>query len=448
MKYKILIFIMLVFLTFSVKAEGEATINNIRVNGANCTCTGYDCAIDVSASSATITYDLIDKNAKVDRLSGFKVDLLSDVTTLKLTVTNESGTERIENVYNLTINKQKVEYDLSLKSLKVNGESMDLAPDVVAYSYTSEYDAKSIVIEAVPNDSSAKVVKQDKYEFPLEDSSISIDFSVKPASGESLDYRIVVTRGIKPDTTLKSLKINDKEIKLKEKEFNYEIVVDYSVNELKFDAIPNNKDAKVKIDSNALIVGENEAKITITSDKAKSEYVIKVIREDNVDKSVANLSELRIDEYKRLDFKENVLDYTLNFSSVPSKLTIHAKAKNENGKVEIVGNDKLVNGSSVIIQVKLDNIVREYTLKLNEQKGVSDNKSVILIAIILLIITIIVLIVLEIRSRKKEKREYLKKIFDLRKKMERKRKEDKDKIKKKLRIKPKEKKQEEEIEII
>jgi hypothetical protein len=450
MKYRVFSFIMVLLFAFTVNAEGEATINNIKVNGTSCTCTGYDCVVDVMASSGTITYDLVDKNAKVDRLSGFKVDLLSEVTTLKLTVTNSTGDEKIENVYNLTINKQEKENDLSLKSLKVNGEDMKVAKDVVAYSYICPYNTKTITIEAVPTDSSAKVVKKDSYEFPIEDSSLSVDFSVKPTSGEALDYRVVVTRNVKPDTNLKSLKINGKEITLDEKEYNYELTVDYSVNEPDIEAVPSNKNAKVTVDSKTFIVGENEVKVTVTSEKAKSVYVVKVTREDNIDKSVANLKELKVSEYNKLDFEENIIDYTLKFNEVPEKLTITAKAKDENGVVEILGNEKLTDGSKVIVKVTLDKIVREYTLLVKQSACISDNKSVILGCIIGLVITIIVLIILDVHSKKKEKKEYLKKIIDLRHKVERKRKEEKEKIKKKLKIKTKtkEKVDEDGIEII
>ncbi len=439
MKYRYFIFIMILLFAFTVNAEGEATISNIKVNGTLCTCSGYDCNVNVTASSATITYDLVDKSARVDRLSGFKVDLLSEVTTLKLTVTNDKGEEKIENIYNLTINKQKKETDLSLQSLKVNGQSLKVAKDVFVYSFTSEYDTKSITIEAIPTDNTVRVMKEASYNFPLEDSSVSVDFSVKPADGDAENYRVVVTRGVKPDTTLKSLKINDKDVTLNEKEFNYEITVPYSVNELKVDAVPSNKNAKISVDSKTLVVGENEAKITVTSDKAKSIYVLNVIREDNIDKSVANLASLTIDEYRKLDFEENVLDYTLKFKDIPEKLTIHAKAKDPMGIVEITGNENLTNGSKVIVKVKLEKIVREYTLDIKESTSISDNKCVILACIIGLIITIIVLILLEIRSKQKEKKEYLKKIIDLRHKVERKRKEEKEKIKKKLKIKIKDK---------
>ena len=418
---------MILLLAVNVKAEGEATISNIKVNGTSCTCSGYDCVVDVVASNATITYDLVDKAAKVDRLSGFRVDLLSEVTTLRLTVTNSQGAEKIENVYNLTINKQKKENDLSLKSLKVNGVDMKVAKDVLVYSYLSEYDTTVITLDVDLNDPSNTVIKEKSYEFPMEDSSMSVDFKVKPTSGDAIDYRVVVTRGVKPDTTLKTLKINDKDVSINDKEFTYDLTVEYNVNELKIDAVPNNKDAKVAIDNKSLVVGENVVKITVTSSKAKSEYILNITREDNIDKSVANLKKLEIDEYRKLNFDENVIDYTLNFSSIPDKLTIHAKAKDENGKVEISGNEALEDGSKVIVKVKLDNIVREYTLLIKEGKSITDNKKAILFGIIGLSITIIVLVVLEIREKEIKRKEYLKKIFDLRHKIERKRKEEKEK---------------------
>lgn len=432
---------MIMLFAFTVKAEGEATIKNIKVNGNLCTCSGYECNVDVTGGSATITYDLVDKDATVDRLSGFKVDLLSEITSIKLTVINSTNEEKIENIYNITINKKEQVNDLSIKSLVVNGQSMKIVKDAVVYSYTSEYDTKTIKIEVVPTNNQNKIIKQDVYEFPLEDSSLSVDFTVKPTSGEAMEYRVFVTRGVKPDTTLKSLKVNDKEIKLDDKEFNYSITVPYSINELKIDAVPANDNAKVDVESKTLVVGENEVKITVTSEKTKSIYTLLVTREENIDKSVANLKELKVEEYKRLDFDENVLDYILHFSSIPEKLTIKATPKDENGIVEIKDNENLTDGSVVTVLVKLDKITREYTLTVKEGQNISDNKTVDLIALIGVALTIIVLIFIEIHSKKQEKKRYIKKIFDLRHKIERKRKEEKE-GKLRLRLKPKNKEKE------
>ena len=448
---------MIMFFAFGVYADGEATIKNIKVNGTNCSCTGFDCVVTTTDSSATITYDLVDKDATVDRLSGFKVDLLSEATTIKLTVSNTIDEQKIENVYNITINKKVVESDLSLKSLTVNGSTIKVAKDIIVYSFNAEYDTKSIKLEVVPNDSKVTVIKEDVYDFPLEESSLSCDFSLKPASGEALSYRVVVTRNLKPDTTLKSLKINGKEIKLDDNKFDYDLTVEYSINELEIEAVPTNKEAKVDIDKKTLVVGENEVKITVSTDKTKSEYLLNITREENIDKSVANLKKLEIAGYKKFDFDENVLDYTLNFSSIPKKLTINAVAKDSEGKITITGNEELKDGSTIVVTNKLNNITREYTLVIKESHNISDNKNIVLVALIGVIVAIIVLIILEIHSKKQEKKRYLKKIFDLRHKIEKKRKEEKEKkvkddkdkkIKLKIKPKSKEKVDDDGIEII
>lgn len=445
MKYKIYILITLLFLTLSVKAEGEATIENIKVNGSACTCTGYECTVSTTASSATITYDLSDQEATVDRLSGFKIDLLSEVTTVKIVVSNTQREEKIENTYEINITKEEKQNDFSLKSLSVNGEKIEVLKEVVVYSYTSLYDAEKIVIEATCNDKNAKIIKEKEYPFDLKESSLAADFKVQ-IDDQVEDYRVVVTRGVKPNTTLKSLKVEPGEINFNEKVYKYVFTVDYSINEIKVEAIPNNKDAKVEITNEPLVVGENEIKITVSSDKNKSEYILLVTREENVDKSVANLKKIEVREYPKLDFKENVLDYVLLFSEIPTKLNIQAVSKEPLSNIEILNNEDLKNGSKVIVRntLKESNISREYTLEIKEEKKLHDNKKIILISIIALVITMIILFILDIYSKKQEKRKYLKKIFDLRHKIEKKRKEEKEKkkIEKKKRI------IEDEIEII
>ena len=440
MKYKILTFIMLLFMAFSVNAEGEATIKNIKVNGVDCTCSGYDCKVEVDATSASITYEKVDSKATIDRLNGFRVDLLSQVTTIKIVVTNNEGTDKIENTYTINITKHQKNNDFSLKSLTVNGEKIELINEVIVYSYTSKYDADKIVIDAVANDSKAKIIKQKEYPFDLKDSSLAVDFSIEAENGERGSYRIVVTRGVKPNTTLKTLTVEPGNIDFKEDVYEYNFSVEYGTNEIKVDAVANSKTAKVEITNKPLVVGENKIVVTVTNEKSKSEYVLLVTREENIDKSIANLKSLKVSEYPKLDFKENVLDYELSFDKIPEKLHVEAKAKDADGKVEILNNEDLKEGSKVIVKVTLEEekISREYTLKLvKEKEEAHNNKTVILISIIMLVITIIVLLALEIHNKKCEKRNYLKKIFELRHRRERKRKEEKNK-----------KLKEEEIEII
>ncbi len=436
----ILIYIMIIFACLNVFAEGEATLKNLKVSNVPCVCSGYECNVEVDATMAKITYDLVDPKATVDRLSGFTIELLSQVTVVKITVSNTVNDQKIENVYNISITKHEKSNDFSLKSLKINGSDIKLVEEVIVYSYECDYNVEKLTIDAVPNDPKARVIKEDSYVFDKENSSIAVDFAIEAENKERKNYRIVVTRGVKPDTTLKSLIIEHGNINFDKDTLQYEFNVEYSINKLKIDAIPNVKTAKVEIVNNDLVVGENEVKIIVTNGKSKSEYILLVTREENLDKSVANLKELKVDEYPKLDFEENVLDYNLKFSTVPAKLTIHAKAKAEDSKITILNNENLKVGSKVIVRVSLNNssITREYAFLIQEKNGISDNKTFILISIIVLLIVIIVLFIIEIKERKIAKKKYLNKIFELRRKKEKKKKEEKKHSKK----------EEEEIEII
>ena len=440
---------MFMLLSFTnVKAEGEATLKNIKVNGNECNCVGTECSISLESDSATITYDLVDSNAKVDRLSGFKVDLLSEITTIKITVTNTVNDETSENIYNINITKLAKKNNLALKSLKVNGSAMKVSEEIISYNYDCDYDTKKIVLEIVPADANAKVIKENEYVFEDDAKSLSANFYIE-INDERLEYGVIATRKEKPDTTLKSIELDYGKIDFDEKTLEYELTVPYSVNELNVEAEANNEKAKVDIKNDSLVVGENEIVITVTSEKSKTEYKIKVIREENIDKSVANLKEITIDEYKKFDFDENVLEYTLSFNEIPKKLTIHAKSKDENSTISILQNEDLKDGSKVVVKNELNEskIAREYILTVKKQEGYKSNKKLVLISIIILIITMAILLFLEIRSRKKEKEQYLKKIFGLRKKVEKLKKEGKiiPRVKRKNK---KGSKEEEELEII
>ncbi len=414
MKRRIFLLILVAFLGINVSAKGEATIKNLKVNNVACSCIDYECSVEVDATMATITYTLVDPDATVDRLSGFKVELLSQITTVKLVVSNTVDEQKQENTYNITITKHEKSNDYTLKSLKVNNNAIELIEEVYVYSYVSDYKDDKIVISAVANDKNAKVKTEKEYAFPLDSSSSAIDFTVEAENKEKREYRIVVTRGVKPDTTLKSLKIDHGNIKFDPQVNEYEFNVDYSVTDLKIEATPSNKNAKVKIEKETLVVGENKIKITVT-------------REENLDKSLANLKSLKIDEYSKLDFEENVLDYKLNFSKIPEKLTIHAVAKEENSTITILDNEDLKDGSKVIIQIKLNesNVTREYILELVEKTGISNNKTFILISIIALGITMLVLFILDIKDHKRERKRALNRLFELRRKKEKKKKEEK-----------------------
>ncbi len=433
---KIVVFLLLLSSFFVVKAEGEATLKNIRVNGKECKCVGYSCEVEVSAKSVIVTYELVDPAAEVDRASGFSKDLTSPQTIIKIVVSNEVGEEKRENTYEITINQHEKSGDYTLNSLKVNDTEMTLTEEVFVYNYSAEYNLDKIVIKATTKDPNAKIISKLEHDFPLDSSSLAIDVEVKAENEDVKTYRVVVVRKAKPNTFLKSLKLDKANIEFKKDTLEYHTTVEYAVNSLLVEAVAEDENAKIKIEKEDLVVGENKIKVIVTLDKAETVYTILVNREPNLDKSQANLKSLTIEEYPKLDFEPNVLDYKLKFSNIPEKLSIKATPENSDAKIEIVGNENLADQEKVVVKVTLNleedlKITREYTLDIVLNKSISDNKTVIIISMAILFITMIVLFILQIKESKNKRKIKLNKIKELR-----------------FRKHKKNKKEEEEIEII
>lgn len=403
MHKKLFLLLFILFFCFiDVFAEGEATLKNIKVNGLACECNDYVCSIEVNSSQATITYELVDSNAKLDKLSGFKQDLVSQTTSIKVNVTNGDN----KNEYEIIINKHVLSKDYTLKFLKINDKEIELKEDIYVYSYSAKYDEEKLVVEAKTNDSNAKIKSKLEYSFDLDESSKAIDIKVNAENGDEKDYRIVVQREQKPDTTLKSLKLDKVDLPFDKSVMEYDLTVEYAINSLIVEAIPNSEDATVKIKKDdSLVVGSNLIEVEVTNSDVTDVYKIVVTRGPNLDKSLANLKYLKVEEYSKLDFDPNILEYILKFKEIPNMLNIDAVSDSSDGVIEILNNENLIDGSIVVIKNKLNEtgVFREYYLTIELIKNISENKTAIVITLIILVIVIIVLFVMEILSKKRKK---------------------------------------------
>ena len=404
---KLIIFILLNFLIINVKAADDATLKNIKINDKECTCVEYICQMEISESNVNITYELSDPNATTDRESGVSTPITSDVTNIKINVTN--GESHV--TYEFIINKHIKSSDYTLKELYLNEEKITLTEEVYVYNTAVKFDEENIIIEAIPNDDKASVDKELAFLFPVSESSKSFDFKVTAEDGTEKNYRIFVTRKERPDTALKSLKVDVGDINFYKDVLEYNLEVDYNINDLIIEAIPNNEKANVKITKETLQVGNNTISVDVTNEEVTTTYLIHVKRNPNLDTSQANLEKLVIKEYKNLDFDPNVLDYRLEFREIPSSLTITATPVLDNAVVDITNNNDLEEGSIVSIKVTLQSdeyedteIIRVYNLEIVKlQEEEKENKLPIIIAIIVLVIVIIVLTILNVRDNKKNK---------------------------------------------
>lgn len=443
LKWFLITFIMI--LNINVYAEGEATLKNIKVNGKAVSCSEYVCEAEVNVNNATITYEKDDPNAKVDRESGMLTSFEGENVSISIKVTNGENT----NIYTFNIKKHIKSSDYSLKKLKLNDDLIDLKDDIFVYNQLIDYDVKEIKIEAVCNDSAAKVTSNTVIPFDLEESSKSIDINVQAENGDTKTYRVVLTREETPITTLKSLKLSPGNIEFDPETYEYAMEVEYSVTDILVETLPTDDNALVKITKEELVVGENTISIEVSLNRAKTNYSIIVYREENLDKSLANLKTLKIDEYSKLDFEPNVLEYVLKFKEIPDKLNIDAEAVNSDTVIDIKGNGNLKNGSVITVEVTVNekHIKREYLLKLEEVIEEETNKTAIIIAIIVIILTMIFLFIIEQKEKKLKKKL---KLIMLKNKFIKKKKEQEAKEKKETKETKKspKKEEDEEIEII
>ncbi len=165
--------------------------------------------------------------------------------------------------------------------------------------------------------------------------------------------------GISPDF--------DKEVK------DYYYVSDLSVNKLDITAIPENKDATVKISGNSnLKKGINIVKIEVVSkDKTKkSTYKIYVTKTEDIESANSNLENLAVQESMLYPaFESNITQYKIEVPNNIEKLNILAIPENINANVQIIGNEKLKTGQNVIkINVKAKDGITNKTYIINAYK--------------------------------------------------------------------------------
>ena len=364
---------------------------------------------DNSIDEATISYKKTDSKSTVSP-SGEKIvkELQEGINEVKLEVTAEDGITKKE--YTIKITKELLSTDSTLKKLVINGEEIELEKDVVKYQTTVSYSTKELEVEAIPNDTEAKVqdAKNNKISYDFFENEKEIKIKVEAKAGDLTTYVIKVSKREEADATLKSLKITDVDLDFESEKYDYEVTVLKNVDKLKIDAVASDEDSLIKIDNpDSIQIGENTVKIEVSNDGNINTYTIKVTKLDEENNSLANLSSLKIDNYE-LEFKEDKYEYDLKIGDV-NFLVIDAVPKFETSEVEITGNLDLVNGSIIKIKVIYDEETENiYKINIKKDENIAkENNSLIKIVIIVIIsfvlVAIIVLVIILIIRKKKNK---------------------------------------------
>lgn len=311
---------------------------------------------------------------------------------------------------NISTKIRIVSDDNTLSSLDVNGSKVDgFSGDIT--SYKVNVNSNKVVIGAILNDSGA-VISGDIGEKNLEYGVNNFVIGVTSARSNVRYYYLYVTREmpvIKKDNdfTLKSLSLSTGEvIALKKDTYLYSVDVDYSVDNIEVEAIPNSSKAKVVIEkTEKLVVGENNIVVVVTAeDGSVGKYVVVINRKEKLS-SDATIKELNIKNYE-ISFESGKFLYELKIGD-EKKLDINVILNDENAKYQIIGNENLVNDSVISIQVIAED-GSEQAYKIKIIKDLFFNSKIVGSGINILGLIGLILLVMSVFSIKFAKKKQLK----------------------------------------
>lgn len=192
-------------------------------------------------------------------------------------------------------------------------------------------------------------------------------------SSEGVEGRSVQKQN---STQLKSLRLNVEGIvpDFETDIYDYSLTLPEQLKEIKdieVQTIAENENAKIEVSGNKnLKDGLNIINVVVTNQGKSQEYKIKVTKTQNLEMANTNLENLAI-EYAILspEFNEQITRYNTQVANEINQLNILAIPENENGKVEILGNNNLNEGNNKIeIKVTAPNGFTQRIYEINVYK--------------------------------------------------------------------------------
>jgi len=297
----------------------------------------------------------------------------------------------------------------TLKSLSISDANINFKSDVKEYKVTVPYKVSSVKINSSLTDTKSSYV--DNYgnrTVDLSEGNNDVLIKVRAENGDESTYTIKIDRENNDDATLKELKLNDKEIKLKDGVLSYKEYVHNDVVKASISAVSNDSNAKVEIDEiEELKEGNNKVNIKVTAKNGKElTYELNIIRDKLISEN-SKLKDIKVANYN-LSFNSNDYDYELNINSNEKKLDIVVETEHEKAKYVISGNDNLKNGSIIEIKVTAEDgkTTSIYKIKVNKESS----NILIYVIIPILVIIILAIVFLLIKGNKNNKKKDNKKV--------------------------------------
>lgn len=223
------------------------------------------------------------------------------------------------------------------------------------------------------------------------------------------------------NVALKSLKVTPGELSpaFAKETTSYDMQVEQSVTEVTIEALAEDEKAKVEVTGNKdLQLGDNTVTITVTAeDETTRTYTITVLRGESVEKPQLMLVSTGNGKFNPT-FQSDVYSYELTLTENVSKLDLTITTLDDNTKYEVVGNEKLQDGSVVKIIVYTGeknadgSNQTEYVIKIKKEgmapasifEEIDQTTLIVIATIVLVVIAIVALCVARHFSPKDKKK--------------------------------------------
>lgn len=308
-----------------------------------------------------------------------KKNLKLGLNTFKITVTSESGVNRI---YTLNIyrndNRDKTN---TLSSLEIENNKItpEFNKNTINYTLTVKKDVTSVKINAtLESDKSSFNKGYGPRTVNLNYGVNNVLIKVTSESGATKTYTIKITRedDRSSNNYLKSLNVSSGDFTFNKKTLNYSFSVQNDVTSLNVIATPEDSKSTISgAKTYNLKEGLNKITITVTAENKQTRtYTLQVTRiVKNISKEVNNkLESLEITNYQ-INFDPETTIYNLTIENEKS-LDIVPKVQDSTSSVVVNGNENLKDGSVIkLVVTAVDGSTKEYIINISKNEEINNN---------------------------------------------------------------------------
>lgn len=294
-----------------------------------------------------------------------------------------------------------------LSSLKIENEQLEFNPNIESYSLTTNNSYIIINGNVIEDASTNFNLKNNKIDLKYGQNKIEIPVVNK--LGTKRTYVINVNReeNKSNNTNIKSLSINDNEIKIKKGIYEYKVDLDYEQDTLDINyELEDDKATLDQVGNKDLKVGENKIKIIVTAEnEEKKEYTIIVNRKEKELSKDTGIKSLEIKNIKdKINFTSDNSSYIIKINKKITKLDFDIQLNDENASFEILDNKDIKENTRVIVKVTAeDKSTKDYIFYITYEEN--NNKTIIIIIVILIaLITCGIITFFVIKKKKKGKK--------------------------------------------